>query len=112
MSPENEFVSWLSLLSMQERARALTRMCISLTVSARSLFFPKVIPGNEATIIRYFQGLNELHHTLTNQIMAYLSNKELYRLEGLNNMLLDVATTFGVEGPLATAIEWARTRTD
>jgi hypothetical protein len=112
MLSENEFVSWLSLLSLQERARALTRMCASLTVSARTLFFPKVIPGNEATIIRYFQGLNELHHTLTNQIMAYLIGEELYSLEGLNDMLLDVGTTFGVKVPLATAVEWARTRTD
>ena len=87
-------------------------MCASLTVSARTLFFPKVVPANEATIIRYFQGLNELHHTLTNQIMAYLSNKELYSLEELNDMLLDVATKFGVKIPLATAIEWARTRID
>lgn len=112
MSPENEFVSWLSSLSLQQRARALTTICSSLTMSARTLFFPKVIPGNEATIIKYFQGLNELHHTLTNQIMAYLANKELYSLEGLNDMLMDVAATFGIESPLASAVEWARTRID
>lgn len=52
-------------------------MCASLTVSARTLFFPKVVPGNEAAIIKYLQGFNELHHTLTNQIMAYLDNEEL-----------------------------------
>ncbi len=110
MTSENEFVSWLSLLSLQQRARALTIMCSSLTVSARSLFFPEIIPGNEATIIKYFQGLNELHHALTNQVMAYLDNEELYSPEGLSNMLKEVATKFGIEVSLATAIEFARTR--
>jgi len=110
MSTEHEIVSWLSLLSLQQRARALTIMCSSLTVSARSLFFPKVISGNEITIIKYLQGFNELHHTLTNQIMAYLSDEDLYSLEGLNDMLLEVSTNFGIEASLATAVKFARTR--
>ena len=85
-------------------------MCSSLTVSARALFFPDVILGNEATTIKNLQGLNELHHTLTNQILAYLSNETPYSLEGLNDMLLEIATKFGIEVSLATAVGLARTR--
>ena len=110
MSPEHEIVAWLSVLSLQQRARALTIMCSSLTVSARGLFLPEVTRGNEAAVIKYLKGVNELQHTLTNQISSYLGDESPYSLEGLNDMLVDVATNFGVEVFLSTAVEFARTR--
>ena len=55
-------------------------------------------------------GVNELHHTLANQLMAYVKDEEGYPLGGFDQQLQKIANQYGIGGLLTQAVDFARTR--
>jgi hypothetical protein len=101
---------WLASLSPHERSRALTLIYSWLTVGTRQLFLPDMPKGKEEAIIRMLHGVNELHHTVANQLMAYSRDEEGYPLQGFDQQLTKIANQYGIQGLLTQAVDFARTR--
>lgn len=105
------FPEWLASLPLSERIGAMARMYSSLTVSTRELFLPERTAGKELRVLDMLHGLNELHHTLSNQLVQYATGGGYaYSVEGLSQMLLQIANQYRIRGFLESAIEFARTR--
>jgi hypothetical protein len=66
--------------------------------------------GEEEAIIRMLHGVNELHHTVANQLMAYSRDEEGYPLQGFDQQLTKIANQYGIQGLLTQAVDFARTR--
>jgi len=101
---------WLTALSARERGRALTLIYSWLTIGTRQLFLPDVPKGKEQAIIRMLHGVNELHHTVANQLMAYSRDEEGYPLQDFDQQLAKIANQYGIGGLLTQAVDFARTR--
>jgi hypothetical protein len=100
---------WLAPLAKTERARALTLLYSNLTVVTRQFFLPDIQKGQEEVILNMLHGINELHHTVANQLVAHASNKEpVLPLEGLSQQLLEIANQYKITGFLDSAIALAR----
>lgn len=101
---------WLAPLSLSARIRALALIYSSLTVFTRELFLSDRTKGKEQRVLDMLHGLNELHHTLANQLVAYATDEhEAYPVHVLGQMLLEIANKYRVGNFLASAVEFART---
>lgn len=70
------FAEWFSGLSLTARISALSRIYLRLTVNARELFAPDWTAGKEHRVEEILHGLNEIHHTLANQLTAYTTGSD------------------------------------
>jgi|SRR5215467_2990506 len=70
------FAEWLSGLSLPATINALSRIYLRLTINARELFVADLIAGKEQRVEEILHGLNEIHHTLANQLAAYTNDAE------------------------------------
>jgi hypothetical protein len=101
---------WMSPLSKAERVKALTHLYSNLTVVVRQLFLPDIPKGKEEIILNMLHGMNELHHTVANQLLTYAYDEEqVLPLEGLGQQLLEIANYYKIKGLLDSAIALART---
>jgi hypothetical protein len=108
MTPQ-AFSEWLASLSISERIGALAAIYSSLTVYTRQLFLPEWTARKELLIDK-LHGMNEIHHTLSNALLAYATDgKYPHSLDGLGRMLLDNANNYQIEFFLESAVESART---
>jgi hypothetical protein len=101
---------WLASLTASERIRALTLTYSQITVGTRELFLPDAAKEKEQAIMKMLRGVNELHHTLANQLLAYAFDKEGYPLQILDQQLREIANQYRIEGLLTSAFNFARTR--
>jgi hypothetical protein len=104
------FSEWLGSLSVSQRIRALTLIYSQLTVCARQLFLPDMPKGKEKAIVNMLHGVNELHHTLANQLRAYAYEEEGYLPKHLSQQLLEIANQYGIGGLLTSAVDFAGSR--
>ncbi len=109
MDPE-AFAKWLASLPLSTRISALALIYSSLTIGSRELFSPE-LAGKEPRVLDMLHGINEIHHTLSNALVAYAtSGKYPHSLDGLGRMLLENAEKYCIEGYLKSAVEFARAR--
>jgi len=68
------FSEWLGTLSISSRIAALALMYSNLTVGARQMFVPDWTAEKKRRerALEILHGLNEIHHTLSNQLLEYL----------------------------------------
>jgi hypothetical protein len=104
------FSEWLASLSLSERISALTLIYSNLTVGTREVFLPEWA-GKEKRVVDILHGVNEVHHTLSNQLVQYVTDgKYAYSIEGFSQMLLEIVNQYRMGGFLESAIEFARIR--
>jgi len=104
------FSEWMGSLPAPGRIRALALIYSSLTVSSRELFLPGKTAGKEHRVLDMLHGINEIHHTLANQLSAWIHGEEGYSVRALGLQLLEIADQYRLDGFLTTAVEFARTR--
>jgi len=104
-----EFCEWLSTLSLSARISALERIYLRLTINARELFVPDWTAGKEQRVLEILHGLNEIHHILANQLIAYATDEHKARpVQVLNQMLLEIENRYSLHNFLTPAVEFAR----
>jgi hypothetical protein len=69
-----KFAEWLAGMSVPERIRALTLIYSRLTVHTRQFFLPGETTGKELVALNMLHGINEIHHTLSNWLGAYVTD--------------------------------------
>ena len=93
-------------MSASQRVSALSLIYSRLTVSTRELFLPERAKGNEQFVITMLHGVNELHHTLANWLVAYSTDEtKAFPVETLSKQLEEIATEFRVQGMLTWSVE-------
>lgn len=104
-----EFSEWLTTLSLSARITALARIYSRLTINARELFVPDWAAGKEQRVLEILHGLNEIHHTLANQLVAYATDEhKAYPVQVLSQTLLEIENKYRVDNFLTPAVEFAR----
>ncbi|HET9280863.1 MAG TPA: hypothetical protein VFR24_02765 [Candidatus Angelobacter sp.] len=105
------FAEWLSGLSLQARISALSVIYLRLTVNARELFLPDRTLGKEQRVEEILHGLNEIHHTLANQLIAYTTDADKASpVQVLSRMLQDIESKYHLRDYLTSAVELARSQ--
>jgi len=107
------FVEWQSALSIASRVSALALICSSLTIAARQIFAPEwsATPARRDRALEILRGLNEVHHTLSNHLVAYATDEHrAYAIQGFGEMLSEIENKYHLEQFLTPAIEFAQTR--
>lgn len=105
------FADWLSGLSLPARINALSRIYLRLTVNARELFLADWTEGKEQRVEEILHGLNEIHHTLANQLAAYTNGTEKApSVQTLTQLLQEIERKYQLRDFLTPAIELARSR--
>jgi len=98
-------------LSLDDKIGGMALMYSDLTITTRGLFLPEYKTGKEVQVVAMLQGINELHHTLSNQTVAYVrATKYGFSVEGLSQALVEIASQYHIESFLDSAIEFARSR--
>jgi hypothetical protein len=98
----------LAPLSALQRVRALSMIYSRLTVSTRELFLPDRAKGKEQLVITMLHGINELHHTLANSLVAYSTDEtKAFPIGVLSKRLEQIATEFRVQKMLTWSVESA-----
>jgi hypothetical protein len=71
------FSKWLGTLSISSRIAALALMYSDLTVGARQMFVPEWTAEKKQRdrALEILHGLNEIHHTLSNQLLGYSTDE-------------------------------------
>ena len=93
-------------MSASQRVSALSLIYSRLTVSTRELFLPDRAKGKEQLVITMLHGINELHHTLANSLVAYSTDEtKAFPVETLSKQLEQIATEFRVQGMLTWSVE-------
>jgi hypothetical protein len=106
------FAEWLSGLSIPARINALSRIYLRLTVNARELFLPERTAGKEQRVEEILHGLNEIHHTLANQLTAYTTDGDKAApVHVLIRILQDIESKYQLRDYLTPAVELARSQT-
>ena len=96
----------LAPMSTPQKVSALSMIYSSLTVSTRELFFPDRTKGKEQLVITMLHGINKLHHTLANSLVAYSTDEaKAFPVETLSKQLEEIATEFRVQSMLTWSIE-------
>ena len=96
----------LVAMSVSQRVNALSMIYSRLTVPTRELFMPDRTKGKEQLVIKMLHGVNELHHTLANWLVAYLTDEtKAFPVDVLSKQLQQIATEFRVEGMLNRSVE-------
>jgi hypothetical protein len=92
--------------SPAQKVSALSKIYSRLTVSTRELFFPDRTKGKEELVIRMLHGIDELHHTLANSLVAYSTDEtKAFPVETLSKQLEEIATEFRVQSMLTWSVE-------
>jgi len=77
-----------------------------LTVCTRELFLPDTAKGKEQLVIMMLHGINELHHTLANWLVAYSTDEtKAFPVETLSKQIEQIAIEFRVESMLTWSLE-------
>lgn len=98
----------LALMSASQRVRILSKIYSRLTVSTRELFLPDTGEGKEKLVITMLHGINELHHTLANWLVAYSTDEtNPFPIETMTKQLEQIATEFRVQSMLTWSVESA-----
>jgi len=99
----------LTSMTVPERIRALSIIYSRLTVCTRELFLPDKATGKEEQLVMtMLHGMNELHHTVANWLVAYSTDeKKAFPLDTLSRQLKQIATEYRIEGMLAWAVDSA-----
>ncbi|HST13002.1 MAG TPA: hypothetical protein VLL05_21665 [Terriglobales bacterium] len=106
-----EFSEWLAMLTVPGRVTALTRIYLRLTINAREVFVPDWVAGKAQRVLEILHGLNEIHHTLANQLAAYATDEhKAYPVQALSQMLLEIERKYRLENFLTSALEFVRTQ--
>ena len=96
----------LAPLSALQRVSALSMIYSKLTVCTRELFLPETAKGKEQLVIMMLHGINELHHTLANWLVAYSTDEtKAFPIETLSKQLEQIATEFRLQGMLTWSLE-------
>lgn len=96
----------LAPMSASQRVSALSMIYSRLTMSTRELFLPDRAKGKEQLVITMLRGVNELHHTLANWLVAYSTDEtKAFPLETLSKQLEQIATEFRVQSMLTWSVE-------
>ncbi len=104
-----QFSEWLTSLSLADKTRALSRIYSRLTVNARELFVPDWTAGKEQRVLEILHGLNEIHHTLANELVAYaIDERKASPIEVLSKTLLEIESKYRLEHFLAPAVEFVQ----
>jgi intein-encoded DNA endonuclease-like protein len=101
---------WLASLSVMEQVRAVALLYSRLTVSTRQVFLTSVENGKERSIIHLLQGVNELHHTVANQVVGYSFDEDGYPPQLFAQQLFDIANQYGIRELLAQAVDSVRSQ--
>ena len=101
---------WLISLSTVERLRALALLYSHMTVGTREMFLPGMANGREHAILYLLHGINELHHTVANQVTAYSLNNEGFPPDVFAEQLVEIANQYGIGDLLTRSVEFARSR--
>jgi len=96
----------LAAMSVSERITALSRIYSRLTVCTSELFIPDRAKGKEQLVIAMLHGINELHHTLANSLVAYLTDEgKAFPVETLSKQLEEIASEFRLQDMLRWSVE-------
>jgi hypothetical protein len=107
------FSEWLGTLSISSRIAALALMYSNLTVGARQMFVPDWTAEKKRRerALEILHGLNEIHHTLSNQLLDYSASKPNARpIDVFSQTLAEIESRYRLENFLVPAIEFAQTR--
>jgi hypothetical protein len=105
------FAEWLAGLSKPARISALSRIYLRLTVNARELFVLDRTAGKEQRVEEILHGLNEIHHTLANQLTAYTTDGDKASpVHVLIRILQDIESKYQLRDYLTPAVELARSQ--
>jgi hypothetical protein len=103
------FVEWFDGLSLQGKISALSKIYLRLTVNARELFISDWTAGKELRVDEILHGLNEIHHTLANQLAVYTNDPgKASPAQSLSQMLKEIESKYKLQGFLKPAVEFAR----
>jgi len=103
------FAEWLSGLSLPATINALSRIYLRLTINARELFVADLTAGKEQRVEEILHGLNEIHHTLANQLAAYTNDAgKAPSVQTLTELLQEIESKYHLRNFLTPAIELAR----
>lgn len=103
------FAEWFAGLSVPERIAALSRIYSRLTVNARELFVSRWTAGKERRVQEILHGLNEIHHTLANQLTAYTSDEHnASTVNTLSQSLYEIENQYTLQDFLTPAMDFAR----
>ncbi len=104
----NAFSEWLDSCSLSEKIRALSLIYSQITIYTRELFFPENA-GKEKRVLEILDGLNEVHHTVSNWLVNYVSDaSKAFPVEVLGQQLRQIEERYRLENFLRPAIESAR----
>src|SRR5258708_33320836 len=102
-----ELAEWLATLSLPARTRGLVRIYSRLTINARELFVSDWTGGKEQRVLEILHGLNEIHHTLANQLVAYATDEQKASpAQVLSQMLLEIENEYRLDNFLTPAVEF------
>lgn len=107
---ERNLLDWLAPLTETERVRALALLHAAVTVGTRQFFLPGTASGRERQVLEYLHGVNELHHTIANQLVAYSFARERLTIQAFATHLSEIANQYGIGPLLDQAVGFARTR--
>ena len=105
------FGEWFSGLALPARIKALAKIYLRLTVNARELFLAHWTAGKEQRVEEILHGLNEIHHTLANQLTNYtIDADKASPVQALGRMLQDIESKYQLRDFVTPAIEFARSQ--
>jgi len=105
------FAEWFSGLSLAARITVLSRIYLRLTINARELFVPDWTAGKEQRVEEILHGLNEIHHTLANQLTGYTTDADKAPpVQTLSRILQGIEIKYQLRDFLTPAIEHARSQ--
>jgi hypothetical protein len=94
-------------MSPDKKADLLSVMVLAITVEARSQISD--LPDSQA--LHKLRGLNEIQHSIANQLCAYLTPKGNIRpADVFWSLLEEIASQYQLEDSLLSATEWSFSR--
>lgn len=108
MDPQ-KFAEWLEGMTVSERIRALVLIYSLLTIHTREFFLPDATKGKERAALHLLQGINEIHHTLANWLVNYVTDAtNAFPVETMSQQILQIATHYRIDKWLASSIQRAQ----
>jgi len=102
-----EYSNQFQLMPHDKKVELLSFMAFATTIEARSLTFD--VPDGEA--LPKLKGVNEIQHSIANQLCAYLTPKgNILPAEVFWSLLEETASQYQLEGSLLRATEWSFSR--
>jgi len=100
----------LASLSGLEKIRAMAFLSSQITIGTRQIFVADVANGRERGMVDLLHGINELHHTIAHQAIAYSFEEDGFPPDVLARQLIEIADQYGLQSLLAHAVAFVRTR--